>query len=60
MLLQISDVAGSLLGKIVLPNGDGCANLCFGESGKIYIMAENRLYDAPIAVHGAFKGVAAE
>lgn len=49
---QVWSPDGTLLGKIILPNGDGCANLVFGPPGKLYIFGEKRLYEARIAAKG--------
>lgn len=49
---QVWNAEGTLLGKIVLPDGQGCANLVFGPNQKLYIMAEKNLYVASLAVDG--------
>lgn len=43
---------GELVGKILLPNGDGCANLVFGPPGRLYIFAETRLYEVQLSAKG--------
>lgn len=50
---QIWSPDGTLLGKIILPGGDGCSNLVFGPAGTLYILAEQRLYEARLASKGA-------
>lgn len=50
--VQVWNRHGDLLGKMLLPNGDGCANLVFAPEGTLYILSECRLYRVKLAVEG--------
>lgn len=42
--VEVWNSAGSLIGKIVVPGGQGVANFCFGVNGEMFLCGEQRLW----------------
>jgi sugar lactone lactonase YvrE len=42
--VEVWNPTGSLIGKIVVPGSQGCANFCFGLEGEMFLCGEQRLW----------------
>jgi gluconolactonase len=42
--IEVWNTAGSLMGKIVVPGGQGVTNFCFGIEGEMFLCGEQRFW----------------